>query len=78
MIIDINDTLVLDDNNEYIVASKTNYENKTYYYLLDKNDNINFAFCYEENNKLVEVNDNKLVANLLPLFIDAAKDKTGN
>ena len=37
MIINIKDTLTLDDNNEYVVISKINYESKNYYYLLDKN-----------------------------------------
>lgn len=35
MIAEIKDTLVLDDDNEYVVVSKINYENKFYYYLVD-------------------------------------------
>ena len=73
MIINIKDTLTLDDNNEYVVVSKINYESKNYYYLLDKNNFSNIKFCYEDNDKLVEINDKELVTKLLPLFIEAAK-----
>ena len=71
MIINIKDTLTLDDNNEYVVISKTNYENRNYYYLLDKNNNENFMFCYENNNGLVEVSDKELATKLLPLFLES-------
>lgn len=74
MIINIKDTLTLDDNNEYVVVSKVNYEKKNYYYLLDKNDNTNFKFCYEDKDDLVEIDDNKLNTKLLPLFLQASKD----
>ena len=73
MIINIKDTLTLDDNNEYVVVSKINYESKNYYYLLDKNNFSNIKFCYEDNDKLVEINDKELVTKLLPLFVEAAK-----
>ena len=64
MIINIKDTLTLDDNNEYVVISKTNYENKNYYYLLDKNNNENLKFCYEDNDELVEINDKEFVHSI--------------
>jgi hypothetical protein len=73
MIINIKDTLTLDDNNEYVVISKINYESKNYYYLLDKNNKENFKFCYEDKEELVEVDDKQLATKLLPLFVEAAK-----
>jgi hypothetical protein len=73
MIINIKDTLTLDDNNEYVVISKINYESKNYYYLLDKNNNDNFKFCYEDNDELVEIDDKELTTKLLPLFVEAAQ-----
>ena len=73
MIINIKDTLLLNDNNEYVVISKINYDNKNYYYLLDKNDNSNAKFCYEDNEELVEMNDKELTTKLLPLFVEAAQ-----
>ncbi len=73
MTINIKDTLTLDDNNEYVVISKINYESKNYYYLLDKNNEENFKFCYEDNEELVEIEDKKLNTKLLSLFVEAAK-----
>lgn len=72
--IDIRDILTLDDNNEYVVVSKITYEDKIYYYLVDKNDNANLKFCYEKEDNLVELNDKVLVTKLLPLFLEASKD----
>lgn len=73
MIINIKDTLTLDDNNEYVVISKINYESKNYYYLLDKNNKENFKFCFEDKEELVEVDDKQLATKLLPLFVEVAK-----
>ena len=73
MTINIKDILVLDDDNEYVVVSKVNYENKTYYYLLDQETNEKPIFCYEDNGELVEINDKELTTKLLPLFYEATK-----
>lgn len=75
MIINIKDTLTLDDKNEYVVVSKANYENKTYYYLIDKNNYSNVKFCYGDNDELVEINDKLLITKLLPLFLDAGMNE---
>ena len=75
MTINIKDLLLLDDDNEYVVVSKVNYENKNYYYLIDKNDLTNIKFCYEETDKLIELNDKVLTTKLLPLFLEASKDE---
>ncbi len=71
MIINIKDVLTLDDDNEYVVVSKVNYNGLIYYYLLDKNDNSNIKFCYEDsvNEELVEIDDKVLITKLLPLFL---------
>ena len=73
MIINIKDTLTLDDNNEYVVVSKVNADNRNYFYLIDKNDNANVKFCYQDNHELVELNDKELVTRLLPLFVENVK-----
>ena len=73
MTIKIKDTLILDDNNEYVVVSKANYQNNNYYYLLDINNNENFKFCYEDNEELVESEDKELNTKLLPLFVETAQ-----
>lgn len=70
----IRDIVTLDDDNEYVVASKLNYEGKIYYYLIDINKNDNLMFCYEDNNELVELIDKELATKLLPLFLEASKD----
>ena len=80
MKIDIKDLLVLDDNNEYVVVSKTIYNNKTYYYLMDINNNENIKFLLE-NGDLEEIEDKILITKLLPRFlkeIQKEMDNTGN
>ena len=73
--IDIKDTIALSDNNEYVVVSKANYNDKVYYYLIDKNDSGNIMFCYQDDNQLVELTDKDLIVKLLPLFLKEAKDE---
>lgn len=73
--INIKDTLVLDDDNEYVVVSKANYNDKTYYYILNNNDNSDFKFCYQENDELVEIEDDKLIKELIPLFFNSVKEE---
>lgn len=73
MIINIKDILTLDDNNEYVVVSKVIYDNKNYFYLLDKNSEQNVKFCYEDNEELVEIDGKELTTKLLPLFVEKTK-----
>lgn len=72
--INIKDSLVLDDDNEYVVVSKVNYNNKEYYYILDKYNSNNYKFCYLENDELVEINDDELIKKLLPLLLNNVKN----
>lgn len=72
--INIKDTLVLDDDNEYVVVSKANYNDKTYYYIINNTDNSDFKFCYQENDELVEIENDKLIKVLIPLFFNSVKD----
>lgn len=71
MNIDIKDLIALDGKNKYVVASKTNYENKIYYLLVNSNDMSDVKFCYEKgtNNDLLESNDKEINQKLLPLFL---------
>ena len=75
MNIDIKDRITLDDDCEYVVVSKVNYENKIYYYIIDINNNTNLKFCYEDKDELVELNDKELTTKLLPLFFDKVKNE---
>jgi len=73
--INVKDSLILDDDNEYVVVGKTNYNNMEYYYILDKFNNSNYKFCYLDNGELVEIEEEKLIKELLPLFFESAKNE---
>ena len=75
MNIDIKDTLMLDDKNEYVVVSKINVKDKYYYYLVDIKNNENLKFCYQNDEELVELNDKELTTKLLPLFLEKANQE---
>ena len=76
--IDIRDVLTLSDGNKYGVVSKTVKDNVVYYYLIDIKDNSNIKFCYEDKTPnqidLVEVNDEKLIKDLLLSFAENIKN----
>ena len=72
MNINIGDILTLDNNIEYVVVSKANFNNKEYYYLVNKTLN-DVKFCYQDGEELVELNDKELITKLLPLFTVEAK-----
>jgi len=76
MCIDIKDTITLSDDNSYVVVSKVNYKDNTYYYLIDKNNNENLKFCVEktESKSFLEVEDANLIQQLLPLFLKASSN----
>jgi len=72
--INVKDTLALDDNNEYVVVSKLNYENREYFYLVDINENRNLKFCYLNGDKLVELENKELIEKLLPIFLKKCRN----
>ncbi len=72
--IDIKDTLLLDDGNEYVVISKAKFDTLEYYYLLDKKNSNNFKFCYLKNEELIEVEDERIIKMLIPIFLENAED----
>ena len=73
MIIDIKDTLTLDDNKDYVVVSKIEYQNQVYFYLTDV-DNTDVKFYFQKRiDELTELEDQELIKTLLPLFIEEAK-----
>ena len=67
--LNVGDTVILEDKNEYVIASKVTYDNKLYYYMIDINEPSNLKFCYEDNEDLVETKDSKTIQALLPLFV---------
>ena len=74
----IKDLLTLSDNNEYVVVSKTIYEDKSYLYLVDINNNENLKFCLERKDEqgyiVDEIEDTTLIQKLLPLFYESSKN----
>lgn len=78
MNIDIKDIITLDDDKEYVVVSKVNYKDKTYFYIVDTNisegnnedgsTGFKILRLNKENQKLVEFNDENLVRELIPIF----------
>ena len=68
-VIDIKDVITLDDNDKYMVVSKANYNNDTYFYIMDIFDNKEIKILrLNENNKLSEFDDQNIVQDLFPLF----------
>ncbi|MDD2227571.1 MAG: hypothetical protein PHH71_03220 [Clostridia bacterium] len=69
MNIEIQDVIKLDDKNEYVVVSKADFEQQTYVYIVDINNNTKFKIAKVLKDKLVEVDDNKeLIRELIVLF----------
>ena len=68
--IEIKDSVTLDNNVEYIVTSKTNYNNELYYYFVNSNDTTDFKILRfnKNNNKLIEFENPDLIKKLLPMF----------
>ena len=55
------DILTLDDNIKYIVAAIVDHKDIKYYFLCEEKDPKKSMFCYLENNKLVKVEEEKLL-----------------
>ena len=74
MDIDIKDIITLSDGNSYVVTSKASFQDNTYYYLIDKNNNENMKFCQEneKNASLIELDDPSLIQQLLPIFVESS------
>lgn len=76
--IDINSIITLNDNDEYVVVSKINYECHDYIYIVDTVNNSNFKFAEitNENEQIyiseINANETELILHLLPLFAEAS------
>jgi hypothetical protein len=75
MDIDVKDIITLSDDRDYGVVGKANYQDKTYYYLVDTINVENVKFFLEDGSELVEIEDKQLIQKLLPLFILSIKDE---
>ena len=74
--VDMTNIVTLSDDIQYVVVSKAEYEGKIYYYFVDIRDNKNIKFLYEDGDELVEVDidDDELMKNLMPLFVEKIKE----
>ena len=70
--IDKNDIITF-DNNEYLVVSKADYEDKTYLYLVDIDDNFNIKFVSIYDDEVTLIDDNELLNKLFELIINDLK-----
>ena len=74
----IKDVLTLSDNNNYVVASIADYDNKTYLCLVDINNNDNQKFCYLNKDEVIIIEKEdmneivllKLMNNIVKTFND--------
>lgn len=82
MEIEYQDIITLSDENKYLVASKVNYNNSKYIYLVDINDNKNLKFAEIENDGVIsELDasiDAELINNLVSLFYNNSKTDIEN
>ena len=84
MNIEVKDLVTLDNDIEYIVTSKTTYEDNIYYYFVNNQDNNDFKILRlnKDNNKLIEFDNPDLIKKLLPLFVketlNSIKDENSN
>lgn len=82
MEIEYQDIITLSDENKYLVASKVNYNNSKYIYLVDINDNKNLKFAEIENDGVIselDANiDAELINNLVSLFYNNSKTDIEN
>ena len=73
--ININDTLTLDDNCEYVVLSKANLNNLEYYYLINLKDKNEVKICYFNGEDLIESFDKDINTKLLQIFLSNLSNK---
>jgi hypothetical protein len=73
--ININDTLTLDDNCEYVVLSKANLNNLEYYYLINLKDKNEVKICYFNGEDLIESFDKNINTRLLQMFLSNLSNK---
>ena len=62
------DVLTLDDNKQYAVVYKTEYNNKKYVYLIDQDDFTNTMFCECNDDDLEEVTEPEIIEQLLKKY----------
>lgn len=71
----IKDVLELNDKKQYVVVSKTKYNEEDYIFIAEISNKNNIKFCRVINNdnttNLAVVKDDELIKELIPLLTDS-------
>ena len=78
MKVEVDNVITLDNDADYLVVNKLNYENNTYFEICNLNDNKDLKIVRQEENELVEFFDLELLDKLLYLFNEQNKIYTEN
>lgn len=62
--------LTLEDNNKYLVISKTDYNGITYCYLGKLDDNTQYYFAQIINDNIEIITDQNLINEITPLLVE--------
>lgn len=68
MKVEVNSIVTLDNDMDYLVTNRLDYENNTYYAICNLNDNKDLKIVRQEKNELVEFFDYELLSKLVCLF----------
>ena len=78
MKVEVDNVITLDNDADYLVVNKLNYENNAYFEICNLNDNKDLKIVRQEGNELVEFFDLELLDKLLYLFNEQNKIYTEN
>lgn len=68
MKVEVNNIVTLDNDADYLVTNKLDYENNTYFAMCNLNDDKDLKIVRQEGNELVEFFDFDLLTKLVCLF----------
>ena len=68
MKVEVNNIVTLDNDADYLVTNKLDYENNTYFAICNLNDDKDLKIVRQEGNELVEFFDFDLLTKLVCLF----------
>ena len=68
MKVEVNNIVTLDNDADYLVTNKLDYENNTYFAISNLNDDKDLKIVRQEGNELVEFFDSELLTKLVCLF----------
>ena len=68
MKVEVNNIVTLDNDADYLVTNKFDYENNTYFAMCNLNDDKDLKIVRQEGNELVEFFDFELLTKLVCLF----------